>query len=296
MFDIALESLPPAFEGYWRAIDSAWRVPTRAEIEEYLLDILTKVHDFPGPRSRDENLEAFEKGWTQNLEEALIRGGTRESLRPRYFRETKYLRYDRTLIVSENLQLEYDLFVLARMAIFSKYLQKHPVIYEFGCGSCANLLMLAELFPDKHLVGLDWSNASQDIANFLARKGKLRIRGEHFDFFHPRSEFVLESGAAVLTIHALEQLGDRFGPWLDLLMQTKPSIVVNYEPVLEFYDPNNLWDFLALLYSRKRGYLSGYLPTLQRLADEGQVEILEARRPYLGGVVHEASLIVWRPI
>jgi hypothetical protein len=71
---------------------------------------------------------------------------------------------------------------------------------------------------------------------------------------------------------------------------------VNYEPIDEFYDPENLWDYLALKYSRKRGYLSGYLTSLQRLADAGRIEILEAIRPYLGGVYHEASLIAWKVI
>jgi hypothetical protein len=79
------------------------------------------------------------------------------------------------------------------------------------------------------------------------------------------------------------------------MLAARPSVVVQYEPVLEFYDPDNLYDALALRYCRQRNYLEGYYPALQRLQDEGRIEILAARRPELGGTLHEASVLVWRP-
>lgn len=296
MFDLSPDQLPGFFMDRLAETNTTWRGPTQAELEDYILDLLERINEEFAPRTADENLAAFEKGWRENLERALETGLTPAALKPRYFRKTKYLRYDNTLIVSDNLDLEYDLFVLARIVIFWTYLKEFPTICEFGCGSCANLLMLSEMFPEKQLVGLDWAQASVDIANILAQQGGLQVRGERFDLLDSEASLSLEPGSAILTVHALEQLGERFQTWLDLLMGSKAGIVVNYEPVLEFYDPANLWDYLALLYSRKRGYLSGYLTALRQLADEDRIELLVARRPYLGGVVHEASLVVWRPL
>jgi hypothetical protein len=296
MFNIALNDFPPFFSENLVGINTAWRRPTAGEIEEYVLGLLKGILEEYSQRSVEENQAAFERGWSENLEDISTKGVSDEVLKPRYFRGSKYLRYDKTLIVSQNEQLEYDLFALARTLIFWKYLRTFSTIYEFGCGSCANLLMLAKLFPNKELIGLDWAQASVNIANFLGEMGGLNVRGQRFDFFHPFEDSTLLSGAAVLTIHALEQLGDGYGPWLNFLVRNKPALVVNYEPILEFYDTNNLLDYLALRYSSKRGYLSGYWTTLQEFAKKGLVEIIEARRPYLGGVFHEASLIVWRPL
>ncbi len=295
MFSIAPDEFCPSFADKLAGMDTAWRHPDWAEIEKYVLGLLKGILGEFSARTEEENLAAFEAGWKENLEELQAKGISEAALKPKYFRGSKYLRYDKMLIVSDNYDLEHDLFILARLLMFWKYLRNFSTIYEFGCGSCSNLLMLAQLFPEKHLIGLDWAQASVDIANLLGQQMGLHIRGERFDLHHPPCRFTLEPGAAVLTIHALEQLGDRFDPWLDFLRQNKPAVVVNYEPILEFYDPTNLFDYLAFEYSRKRGYLSGYWTAVQELAKQGAVEIIAARRPHLGGVLHEASLLVWRP-
>jgi hypothetical protein len=56
-----------------------------------------------------------------------------------------------------------------------------------------------------------------------------------------------------------------------------------------------VYDALALAYSEKRDYLRGYLAALREKAAAGEVEIIEENRPYIGGVYHEASIVVWRP-
>lgn len=296
MFGIMEHEFPPGFLDLLSRTDTSWRSPTQAEIEEYILDLLKKISGRFQPRSVQENREAFEAGWQENLDEVLAQGPTAGSLKPKYFRNTRCLRYAGSLVISDNHNLEYDLFVLARHIIFWKYLRDFPKVYEFGCGSCANLLMLSELFPDKELMGLDWVQPSVNIAEQLAQRDSRRIQGALFDLLDPPEDFMLGPGSAAITIHALEQLGERFVPWVEFVLRVKPALVVNYEPVVELYDEDNLWDYLAVLYSKKRGYLNGYLTALRRLEEEGRIEILEQRRPYLGGVLHESSLLVWRPI
>lgn len=212
MFNVRGDKLPPFFAENLASTDTSWRRPTDAEMETYVLDVLKGILEEFTQRTAEENLNAFETGWTQNLEEIKAKGISLDALRPRYFRGTKYLRYNKTLIVSDNPDLQYDLFVLARMILFWKYLRSFSTIYEFGCGSCANLLMLAKLLPDKDLVGLDWAQASVNIADLLGKEGGLRVRAERFDFYSPSRQFRFEPGSAVLTVHALEQVGERFEP------------------------------------------------------------------------------------
>jgi len=68
------------------------------------------------------------------------------------------------------------------------------------------------------------------------------------------------------------------------------------EPIEDLYDEENLLDYLALKYHRKRGYLSGYLPRLRMLEAEGKLKIMEVRRMHFGSIYQEGySFVVWRP-
>jgi SAM-dependent methyltransferase len=295
MFRCAPEILPKAFLETIDKTLTNYHYAGAEELSAYLLQVLKRIESPGITRSVAENKQAFEKGWTENLE--ALRSGKKpeNALKPAYFRTTPFLRYNRSLIVSENLNIEYDLFILARIAIFTKYLAKYCYITEIGCGSCQNLLLLARLFPTAKLIGLDWTKASTGIANDLSRLLKRDIKGLVFNMLSPE-KVPLKKGSAIITIHAMEQLGKNYEALLQFILNAEPGIVVHYEPILEFYDEENLFDYVALLYSRKRNYLTDYFNRLQGLAGEGMIQILDAYRPNLGGVIHEASIIVWKPL
>ena len=295
LFGWDVADLPADFGDRLDRIDTSHRQPALEEFEEYLLHVLERMSGQNAARTPDENLDAWERGWGENLALAADGPSMRENLRPRYFRPSKFLRYRKGLIVSENSSLEYDLFDLARYLIFSRYLSPYDDIYELGCGSCQNLLALSEIYPAKQLHGLDWARPSVEIAKLLARSQGRKISGHLFDMTNPAPEVTLEPGSAVVTIHAMEQLGSFHRKLLAFLLECRPGLVIHYEPILEFYDRKDPLDLLAVVYSEKRNYLTGLWPALLTLRDEGRIEILEARRPHLGGVIHEASLLVWRP-
>ena len=116
------------------------------------------------------------------------------------------------------------------------------------------------------------------------------------DLFNPLLYIADYDHVAVITMGALEQVGDRWGPFLDMMLRCKPKLVLHVEPVEEFYDERNLSDWLALRYHKARGYLSGYYTELHRLHALGKVELIETGRNYLGNRHNEGfSLIVWRP-
>jgi hypothetical protein len=296
MFDCHLDELPEQLISGLSHINTEYREANLVDFEEYVLYVLRLINLPDITRTKEENLEAFEKGWGENLESIISDKISFESLKPKYFRGSKFLRYGKKLIVTDNLDLEYDLFTLARYLIFNKYLSKAEDIYEFGCGSCQNLLMLSEMFPSKRLYGFDWTNASVRIAEMLGKSRDRKIEGYVFDMMNPSSKIVLKPHSTVFTIHSLEQLGKEHEGLLSFILASRPDIIMHYEPIMEFYDQDNLLDYLALLYSQKRNYLSGFWTALCKLQEQNKIEILKSIRPYLGGIIHEASLIVWRPL
>lgn len=82
-----------------------------------------------------------------------------------------------------------------------------------------------------------------------------------------------------------------------MLLEKKPKLCIQIEPVLENYGDNDLLDTLAQLYHSKRGYLEGYKSELLKLKDAGQIEILDDRKLQLGTMLHDPySILVWRPL
>jgi hypothetical protein len=281
--------------GHIPAVDARCRAATAAERDDYVLELLDLIRSPRIERSEAENRAAWERGWQQNLDEARASGFAPAALKPKYFRGHRSLRWQRNLVISDNPQIEYDLFVLARRLLFGTHLAGARTIYEVGSGSANNLWLLSEMFPDARVVGLDWVGPAVELATELGRATGRRIEGCRFNMLDPDQAFRPEPGSAIVTIHALEQIGDRHGALLDWLAAARPSVVLHYEPILEFYDRAQLLDYLALWYSERRHYLTGFWTEIARRRDAGRVEVIDARRPGLGGVYHEASVIVWRP-
>lgn len=277
-------------------VDVRCRRASAAERDQYVLEMLELIRSPLIERSEAENRAAWERGWQQNLDEARAGGFAPHTLKPKYFRGHRVLRWQGDILVCENPQIEYDLFVLARRLLFGSYLQGLQTIYEIGSGSANNLWLLSELFPAATIVGLDWVAPAVDLATELGRSSGRRIEGRRFDMMNPDPGFRLEPGSAVVTVHALEQVGERHRALLDWLEGARPALVLHYEPILEFYDRGRLLDYLALWYSERRRYLTGFWTAIQARRDEGRLAVVDARRPGLGGVYHEASVIVWRPV
>ncbi len=294
-FKYSLDLIPESFAESFEKINTEYKTADEEEIQQYCDFVNDKSSAPLARRTKEQNYQIFDDGWRENLEKIKAEGVSFEALKPGYFRGSKYFRYDDKLILPDNKQIEYDLFVQARKLIFKRYLKPFEYIYEFGCGSCANLLMLAEMFPEKKITGTDWVSSSAEIAQYLNSRG-YNITGRIFDMLNPAKEMICEPGQAIITIHAMEQLGNNHEKFLKYVLDAKPKLVLNYEPVREFYNPENILDEAALDYLEKRNYLSGYYSKLKQLENEGKIEIIEAYRPYLGGILHEQSIICWKPI
>jgi hypothetical protein len=295
LWNCSAADFQPACLAKFQAMSTNYSLVSPEDRDAHILHILRRLTEQKLARAVPENLQAFEAGWNENYEECLARGVSLAALKPKYVKPYALIRYHGDFVIPENPFLVDDLLSLAISFAFAKYLAEFNPIYEFGCGSGRYLFELSNLFPDKNLVGLDWTEASQKVLKLIAATGR-SVEGVRFNMLQPATDYALTPGCAVITVGAMEQLGSRFQPFLDYLLANQPRLVVHHEPIPEFYSERTLYDYLALWYHRERDYLSGYWPALQRLAQEGRIEILEARRLHFGDPYNDPeSLIVWRP-
>lgn len=203
--------------------------------------------------------EKWDKCWAES-----------ESLVPPYYNST---------VVRENGEYkevpsgyEYERFKSIRGEVLDKYCPQG--FSEFGCGNGHNLV-------GRSAIGYDWSEAAVQKLNAVGQKAEV------FDMFRPRK---VQVPNALVTIHSMEQLGKNWQPFLNFILEVKPKIIVHIEPLIELYE-DTVFDFLAVMYHRRRAYLEGYLPAVKEVG-----EIIELRRCYFGNMFHEAnSVLVWRP-
>jgi hypothetical protein len=237
----------------------------------------------------------WEDGWLENWRRFEDTHDL-SALVPGFLRKRKLHRFQRAYIEAHDPDFEFHLIDLYRQKVFRRFFASTDSIYEFGCGSGQHLPALVNLFPGKHIGGADWAESSLRIIESLNRTFHWSLEGFRFNMFEPDPRVRLRPAAGLLTVGAMEQLGEDFQAFLDYVLAQAPAVVVHLETIHELYDPENLMDYLARAYDERRNYLRGYLTRLKSLEAEGRVEILEARRAYFGSLYHDGySLVAWRP-
>jgi len=240
--------------------------------------------------------EEWVAGWGQNIL-AFERDPQATSLRPLYFGKHREVRWRQQFIRPSSQSFEASMLsIIVRWAAY-KYLQNVDHIAEFGCGTGNNLVDLRAINSSARLIGLDWASSSQILVEAYSKSTcDQDLIARNFDFFNPDQSFDLGRNTAVLTVAALEQLGQNFLSFLDYLLVKKPAICINIEPIAELLDSSNVLDFISIEYFKKRNYLSGFLPELKRRARLGELVIHHEMRTYSGSLFIEGhSIVVWSP-
>ena len=275
---------------------------TSEERDNYILEVINILFnnnnlDKDSKPAGEVRLQEWENGWNENLE-ALKNGKNVNDLVPKYHGKHKLVHWRQRIIRPLVPNFDYKIHCLLVDWAIENFLNTSDTIFEFGCGPAYHLLRARKYNPNAKLVGLDWTKTSQEIIKQISNNGiDMNIEGKNFNFFEPDFSIDVPAKSGFLTVAALEQVGNRFDQFLEFVLQKKPKICVHIEPIDELLDQSNLIDRLSILYFRKRNYLSGFLPRLHQLQEEGKIKILKEQRTYTGSFFIEGhSLVVWYPL
>jgi SAM-dependent methyltransferase len=297
LFGVARNEIPAACTDIVSAIDFGYDLPDREARDRIILQVLQHIDSDKATRVGEHRADIWESCWSDSLKRFVSAGHDADKLVPDFISPGNPIRLNRDYVIPRSPRYEVGFLRVCRAFLFDRYFARAKSVYEFGCGSGYNLVALSQQLPGRKLYGLDWSKSANRTVSLLRESLGIDITGRQFDFFQPDASLDLDPASGALTMCALEQVGPRFNCFLEYLLDKRPQVCVNMEPLLELYDETNLVDHLAARYHRKRGYLEGFLTALRALADKGRIEILNVRRFFFGSLYHEGySYVAWRPL
>jgi SAM-dependent methyltransferase len=294
-FGVSEADLPASTRALAAAGPFAYRRLSRDERDRVILGVLDRIEGgFQQVGAHRDGI--WESAWSETAARFRSSGHDLAALEPTFIGASPIVRLHGDYAEAADPRFELAAFEVFRDWMFRTFLGDCDRLLEFGCGSGFNLAAFARAFPAKAAVGLDWAPAAVALVDEIAAKHGFRLTGRRFDFFAPDPDLALGPGDAVATFCALEQVGPRFGPFLDFLLERRPRLCVHMEPTLEHYDPDRLPDRLAIRYHRHRDYLDGFLTRLRALEAEGLIRLLDVRRLGWGSLYHEChSFTAWTP-
>jgi len=296
LFGTTVDDIPDDCRDLIAKHDFRYRVLEGEEQDRIMLDVLKKTESDRKVIGAPERQAVWEKGWSENLEEFIESGYQLDRIVPKFIRPNQPIRLNQQYIMPTNPNFELDYFSVFRLWLFRKYLEDFDPIYEFGCGTGFNLVSLAQLYPEKTLHGLDFVSPSQDLVNKIGQAYGWKMQGHPFDMISPDENFELDSNGAVFTIGTIVELASKFEAFLQFLLKQPPALCIDVLPIAQWYDENNLVDYLAAKFHRKRGYTENYLPRLRELEANGKIEIVKVKRTFCGSLYMEGySYVVWKP-
>jgi SAM-dependent methyltransferase len=260
-----------------------------------VLQVLREL-DKPLLRVATNDPARWDAGWGEILARVKREGVSRNTLRPQYFRYGT-VRFMGDYAQVESGEFEYDVYRHLKTHLFDRYLRRFDRIVELGCGTGQNLYQLGLSRIGRQLIGCDWARPTSELLPMIAKATQTDLNWSYYNLLTGEggTELPIDRSTAVITLHALEQVGDRIQPFLDLVADKSPGLCLHVEPLCELYDNDLLFDHLAAKYHERRNYLRGLVPAVQALAAEGKAQVLDLRRLYLGSMFQEGySLLVWR--
>jgi hypothetical protein len=239
----------------------------------------------------------WDMAWQEVLDLFVASNYDLDALNPKFIGGSEYLRLGNEYVKPLTKAFELKYYEIVRAIIAENFLPAFNNIYELGSGSGFNIAYFAQKFQTKTCFGSDWVQPAVQILSLLREKKQLNVTGRLFNLFEPDYEANFPQSTAVVTFCAFEQLGNKFENILNFLLEKKPALVVQMEPIIEHYDPNEGIDNNAIDYHRSRGYLEGYLTNLYALQRDNKIKIQYVKRLKFGSLFHECfSITVWHPI
>ncbi len=254
-------------------------------------------------RAGPKRKKIWEFGWGENYKN-FYKNSTFNSLIPNYYkRGLKIMRFNGDYILAGQKLFEQNLGLVLLRYISKKYFKGIKNVFEFGCGPSNNIFALAKILKNNtNFYGIDWANESSKILNILEkRKTKLGFKRHTFNskkinLLNKIRNFNVPAKSVCFSFGGIEQLGTKNKELLNFIYKKKFDLYIHIEAIHENYDSNNLLDYLALEYEKKRNYLKGYYPELIKLKNRKKIKILKNRK-IIGSHFNDGwTILVWKRI
>ena len=276
--------------------DFSYKILEHEERDNIILEILKKIESDQQRIGEPERKTIWNNGWQENLDKFVETGYDLKSLIPKFIRDDQVIRLNGNYVKTNNPRFEYDYMTIFRKWLFENYFPPFQNVYEFGCGTGLNLVLLSETYPEKNLYGSDFVPASVQLVSEIGTQKAKRIKARQFDMTNPDYDFRIEPNSIVFTFGAIEQLASKFDHFIQYLLHFKPALCIHIEPTIELYDPNTLFDYLAMKFHRNRGYTEGLLPKIRELEEQGLAQLEKVKRLNFGSLFMEGYMyFVWKP-
>ena len=161
--------------------------------------------------------EKWNVGWSETLAD-FREDPNISSLVPKFVRKGLPIRYKGRWIMPLSDTFETDFVHVLRAFLVDKYLVGLDTLVEFGAGTGHNLVHMNQLGISR-VVGFDWSESSVQLMSEIAVKMAIPLESYKLDMFDPVLPNLHNFGEhfSILTVGAMEQLGTKWQPFLELL-------------------------------------------------------------------------------
>lgn len=145
------------------------------------------------------------------------------------------MRFKEQFIMPEDPNIENKMRELILIAFLEKYSSVSDAFYEFGSGSCHNIVTLAQDTSKQLFFAADWVDSSLEIMKCIGASAKSlgfedhKFNGMKFDFFSPDYALKLKPGSVALTFGSLEQVGTNFDKLIEYFLAQNDITFVHIE-------------------------------------------------------------------
>ena len=247
---------------------------------------------------KKNSLNVWNKGWEEIYNKIKNKKFDEKSIMPQYFSSQKVLRFQNEYIKTDKY-FGCRMDQLIRKLVLYKFVNKTSNIIELGSGTGNNQILINKLFPKIKQTASDWSSPSLSINRLISKKIKKDIKIIKLNMIDLKGweNLEIDKNSLLLTTHSLEQLSGYSSNLLQKILNSNFKRVINIEPIIENYDQQNLLDFLAISYHKKRNYLTNWLYNLEKLERKKEIKFIFNKRFKFGDKFHEAySVIVWEKL
>lgn len=267
---------------------------TTKEVRDLRQKIKDKIFNPNTNQAGPQFKKNWEANWNQNLENFKV-NPNESSLIPNFISNTEPMRFKGKYILPLVSGFEMKVVRILRTFVFEKYFENINSLHEFGAGTGFNLLQFGKMYPDKKLYGYDWSISSKNLISLAGKRQELDIKSIIFDMFEPNFDLRIDVNSGLLTVGALEQLGEKWDKFLMFMIQKRFSIYVHIETDYEANKKNkNSFNQLACEYIERRNWLRGFFGQLEQLKLVGDIEIIQ-KATVIGSMFHDSwTVTVWK--